>query len=71
MEELVQLTNLMLAFDHVFSYRGLLALCHHLYLADIDMKLELVKVTGWRGCVGRLLVQEVVQQERRGSVWRV
>ena len=43
MEEVMQLTNQMLAFDHVSSYQGILALCHHLYLSDIDIKLELAR----------------------------
>ena len=43
MDEVVQLTNQMLAFDHPSSYQGILALCHHLYLADIDIKLELAR----------------------------
>ena len=43
MDEVVQLTNQMLAFDHSSSYHGILALCHHLYLADIDIKLELAR----------------------------
>eukprot|EP00090_Calanus_glacialis_P023550 TRINITY_DN363_c0_g1_i1.p1 TRINITY_DN363_c0_g1~~TRINITY_DN363_c0_g1_i1.p1 ORF type:complete len:2732 (-),score=430.45 TRINITY_DN363_c0_g1_i1:184-7587(-) len=43
MEEVVNLTNHMLSFDHPSSYQGILALCHHLYLADIDIKLELAR----------------------------
>ena len=80
-EEVGHLTNQMLSFDHVSSYQGLLSLCHHLYLADLNTKLELArkimilvyshpnapgniyKQVGWQGCIGRLLVKEVVQPE--------
>ena len=80
-EEVGHLSNQMLSFDHVSSYQGILSLCHHLYLADLNTKLELTrkimilvyshpnapgniyKQVGWQGCIGRLLVKEVVQPE--------
>ena len=43
MDEVVHLTNQMLSFDHASSYQGILALCHHLHLADLDLKLELAR----------------------------
>ena len=43
MEEVTSLSNQMMSFDHPSSYQGVLALCHHLYLADIQIKLELAR----------------------------
>ena len=42
-EEVSSLTTQMMTFDEAGSYQGLLGLCHHLQLADIDIKLELAR----------------------------
>ena len=43
LQEVVNLTDNMLLFDHTSSYQGILGLCQHLQMASIDIKLELVR----------------------------
>lgn len=41
LQEVTFLTDHMLMFDHASSYQGILALCQHLQMASIDIKLEI------------------------------
>ena len=43
LQEVVNLTDNMLLFDHNSSYQGILGLCQHLQMASIEIKLELVR----------------------------